>query len=365
MKTITLSGAVGYEITLDSIKEQVSAKSTEKLQVIVNSPGGYVSDAFEIYNFFKMYKGEVKISAFKNSIFMAHKAWGLAIGNSDELQKEAEIMGAMDNVLAEAYSGKMGKDKKEVLDMMKNELWLIGWESLTESGIIDNVIDKDEEIEWEESEDSESIKEDLEELDKCGDDKEKQSRATLKVIQCQGRMRADVDRARKASEKAVALLEIKNEQESEPAESGEDKIKTEAHMKLQDFLKSDPEAKAEYELDLLSAEARGEEKVKADMGKDRARIANILEMSGIEGLTDSVIEAIESNISAGEFAQAELKRQKEKRADVKESVFAGLTAKQTPGEQDAKGAEEVKGEVEFDVEKMKANVKKSLDEIGG
>ena len=123
MKSLYLSGIVGYEITADYIRSQISEGSKEKLQVIVNSPGGFVIDAFEIYNIFSSYKGEVefvingmaasamsyiimsgdKISAFKNSIFMAHKAQSIAFGDSDAMQTEADIAKAMDNILAESY----------------------------------------------------------------------------------------------------------------------------------------------------------------------------------------------------------------------------------------------------------------------
>ena len=48
-----------------------------------------------------------KISAFKNSIFMAHRAQAIGIGDADEIQRAADIATAMDNVLSEAYSKKM------------------------------------------------------------------------------------------------------------------------------------------------------------------------------------------------------------------------------------------------------------------
>ena len=40
----------------------------------------------------------------------------------------------------------MKKPKEEILAEMKNEIWLIGWEALTNAGIIDNVIDSADEI---------------------------------------------------------------------------------------------------------------------------------------------------------------------------------------------------------------------------
>ena len=105
-------------------------------------------------------------------------------------------------------------------------------------------------------------------------------------------------------------------------------------MNLQEFLKSNPEAEAEYNKALQSAEQKGIDSVQANFTSDRKRIANILELSGVK-LPDSTIEAIENNIDEGEFAKQELMRQRELRAEKKESVFANIRidSAQTPGAQ--------------------------------
>lgn len=366
MKTIYLSGVVGYEITADSIRAQINEGSKEKLQVIVNSPGGFVVDAFEIFNIFNMYKGEVefvingmaasamsyiimsgdKISAFKNSIFMAHRAQAIGFGDADAIQREADIARSMDNVLAEAYTKKMKKKKDEILSDMKNEIWFIGWEQLTEAGIIDNVIDSPEEIEIPDEEMKQQII--------FADQPMERSLVNLKIMETVNRMARDTDRMKSNSMKAAALLN------QTPIEKPvEDNIITEEKMNLQEFLSSNPEANAEYDKDLLSAEEKGKESVRAEYGNDRKRIANILELSGVN-LPESTIEAIENNIESGEFAKQELIRQKEVRAQKKESPFAAIVAKQTPQDQDPEGAKD-----QFDIEKVKNNVKDVMNKIGG
>ena len=345
MKSLYLSGIVGYEITADYIRSKISEGSKEKLQVIVNSPGGFVIDAFEIYNIFSSYKGEVefvingmaasamsyiimsgdKISAFKNSIFMAHKAQAMAIGDSDDMQREADITKAMDNILAESYVKRMKKPKEEILASMKNEIWHIGWEALTEAGIIDNVIDSPDEIEIPD--------EDIKQQIIFADEAMKPESAKLKIIECANRMARDIDRVKTNSMKAAALLPTKTESipEEKPVEEN---ITTEEQMNLQDFLKSNPEAEAEYNKALQSAEQKGIDSVQANFTSDRKRISNILELSGVTR-PDSTIEAIENNIDEGEFAKQELMRQKEIRAEKKESVFANIRidSSQTPKEQ--------------------------------
>jgi len=349
MKTMYLSGIVGLDITADDIRTQMNGASKEKWQIIVNSPGGFVIDAFEIFNIFSTYNGEIefvingmaasamsyiimsgdKISAFKNSIFMAHRAQAIGIGDADEIQREADIARAMDNVLSEAYSKKMKKPKEEILSEMKNEIWLIGWESLTNAGIIDNVIDSADEINIPDEEKKQEIMFIDSELAKCGEP-EKKKKAQLKILECQNRMSRDVERISRNKNKAAALL-----QDLTPVEKPvkENNI-TEEQMNLQEFLKSNPEAEAEYNKALQSAEQKGIDSVQANFTNDRKRISNILELSGVT-LPDSTIEAIENNIDEGEFAKQELMRQKEIRAKSDTSVFANIRidSAQTPATQ--------------------------------
>lgn len=367
MKTLYLSGIVGYEITADSIRAQINEQSKEKLQVIVNSPGGFVIDAFEIYNIFNMYNGEIefvingmaasamsyiimsgdKISAFKNSIFMAHKAQTIAFGNSDEIQREADIARSMDNVLAESYVKRMKKPKAEILEAMKNEIWHIGWEALTEAGIIDNVIDSPDEIEIPD----EDIKQQIIFADQPMD----RSIVNLKIMETMNRMARDTDRMKSNSMKAAALLTNQT-----PIEKPvEDNIITEEKMNLQEFLSSNPEAKAEFDEALLSAEEKGKESVRAEYSNDRTRIANILKAGGIS-VTDSIVEAIDKGVDAGEFALAEIERQKNLKPDASKSPFASIVAKQTPAEQSPEEAEN-----QFDIEKVKNNVQNVMKQIGG
>ena len=344
MKTIYLSGDVGYEITASKVREMIKDDSTVKLRVLVNSYGGSVIEAFEIYNIFKQYKGKVEfvitgiaasamsyiimagdeISAFKNSMFMAHKAWSVGIGDSDELEKEANILKAIDGVLAEAYTGRLGKTKEEILKDMKNELWLIGWEAMSEAGIIDNVIDKSDEIEI----DAETKKE-IEEIEKY---KESAESAKIKVLSIKDRMKKDTEKLKSSMEKAAALL--KNFNPETPEENN--KIKQEGDMTLQEFIKSNPEAKAEYDKALESAKADGIKEASEPMQADRERIAKILKIAKAE-LSKEVVEAIEKDTEPGDFAiaQADAEKSRQQASNSKPTIFGDLVSKQTPKEQTA------------------------------
>ena len=55
MKTIELSGDIGWEITAKSIRSQLVMNSREAVRVKINSYGGDVFEAFQIYNLFHDY----------------------------------------------------------------------------------------------------------------------------------------------------------------------------------------------------------------------------------------------------------------------------------------------------------------------
>lgn len=368
MKTIYLKGVVGYDFDEESIRKQVNINSSERLRVYINSPGGDVMEGFSIYNLFKQYKGKVEtviapyaasaasyiamsgdeISGFKNSVFMAHRAWGLVIGNANDLKTSAEIFDAFDGIIAEAYSGRMGKSKEDVLKMLDGEMWLIGWEKLDQAGMIDAVLDDKDEI-------PEEVKKEITEEEPDSETTKNRRKEDEKIInKCLAEMKS-----KNNSERLLKLAAMCTNQP--PETPAEDKIIKEGHkMTLQDFLKSNPEAMAEYNQALATAEAKGSETVESD----RKRIADILNYSGVK-LSAEAIDAIESGKESKDFAADELLKERELRANKKDSSFAKLNAKQVPGEQDPRGAAGAASVAAFDEAKAEAAVKKLFNSRRG
>lgn len=337
MKSIYLRGDIGFEIKADLIAQQIQLDSKEKLRVFVNSRGGYVTEAFDIYNLFNSYQGEVefvisgmaasaasyilmagdKISGYKNSIFMAHKAWGPAIGDSDELRKEADLMQAMDNVAAEAYAKKIKKPKSEILADMKKEIWLIGWEALTDAGIIGDILDDESSTEIPESEKS-LLFMDPQLSEKSESDK--RQFAMLQVAQVQNRMSADKDKRRLAGSNIMSFLVNKIETgeqmatEPKPPESGAG------------AQPANPGA----------AHVTDSEKIR---NEERERICLILQKSDVK-LGEVEIKALNEGWDVGKYALAVLDHQKHMREGTGKNIFGALGAKQTPGQQDPTGVDD-------------------------
>jgi ATP-dependent Clp protease protease subunit len=358
MKTIYLKGDIGWEITAEKIRSMIDVKSSEKLQVIINSPGGFVFEAFEIFDIFEQYKGQIemvimpytasaasyivmagdKIRAFKNSIWMAHRVQSIAIGDADEMQKEANIMQALEDIIIESYQRRIKVDKPKMKEMMRAEIWLIGWEQLTEAGLIDDVIDSIGDIDIPE--------EDKLEIEKSTKETETNALNMLKmrIAKTETRMKNENEKLKNSYERIAAKLEI-----NPASKSVENKSKEDIKMKLDELLKANPEAKAEYDSILESANGKEKAalaKVETMQNEDRKRIVSILQTAGVK-LTPETIKAVDENVTAGDFAIAEMARQRglETNAAQNQSIFGVLNSGQTPADQTKNAQADIKAEI--------------------
>jgi ATP-dependent Clp protease protease subunit len=71
------------------------------------------------------------------SMLMIHKAWGMAIGNSDDMLATAELLEKIDGQIAASYARRAGDDK-DWAAMMAAETWFTAEEAVA-SGLINRV----------------------------------------------------------------------------------------------------------------------------------------------------------------------------------------------------------------------------------
>lgn len=169
MKTIRIDGIIGdWNNTTEEFQYRVNElglEPGEELKVIINSPGGSVFEGFGIYNYLLSLQHKIiteveglaasiatlitfaakKEDTYINhiSLFMIHKASTGAHGNSDDLEKQAEILKTIDDTLISVYSARTGKTRKQVEDMLTVETWL-GSEDAAKEGFFNkaNIINK-------------------------------------------------------------------------------------------------------------------------------------------------------------------------------------------------------------------------------
>jgi ATP-dependent protease ClpP protease subunit len=156
MAEIRIDGVIGDVFnTADDIRMQIEGLNLEKgddLVVKINSQGGSVFEGYAIYNYLRtlpvnLYTvGEGLIGSIATliflaapkentsisevSMFMIHRALSGEGGNQDELKKQSEILNTIDKTLITVYSDRTGIEPDEVEQMMANETWMSGKESV-------------------------------------------------------------------------------------------------------------------------------------------------------------------------------------------------------------------------------------------
>ena len=169
-------------ISAKAVKNKLNGISKDKsLDVHVNSPGGEVFESIAIRNLLVQHEGDVKIIIdglagsgasviataahvvmFKSSMQMIHKAWGMCIGNADDMMKMAGDLEKIDDSILASYMEKFVGEEEELKDLIAEETWLTAKEALT-LGLADEIWE-DEDVEDDEDEEEEpqgSVKENL------------------------------------------------------------------------------------------------------------------------------------------------------------------------------------------------------------
>ena len=268
MEKMVISGGIGYEISPQNIRDQLSKMKGQDIDVHIASPGGWVFEGLEIFNMFRDYKREnpgaqlmltIKglaasmatylavneafdlIAAEDNAVFMIHNPFNITVGDYREMQKNSDFLKGLADLLADAYVKKTGKSKAKISEMMDDETWLFG-DEIKEAGFVDEIIKTDEK-------------------------KEKASAVSTAKLS----FNAIIDKM-KASENAkadyakAAALIGSNKSSENPADAGNNK-QEETSMTLDEFLKANPAAKTEYDEKIKASFDDGEKAVRATVAK--------------------------------------------------------------------------------------------------
>lgn len=150
---------LGYDYVSPSQVEDALNNDTDgQVQVNINSGGGSVFAASEIYTMLKAYSGKVtvnvqglaasaasiiamagdEINMSPTSQLMIHKASTLAEGNADDLSHDSKMLDVTDQSIVNAYEAKTGMDRDDILQLMANETWMTAQDAV-DKGFADNV----------------------------------------------------------------------------------------------------------------------------------------------------------------------------------------------------------------------------------
>jgi ATP-dependent protease ClpP protease subunit len=326
MKVIVLNGVIGWDFFASDLRDQLP-KGAETVRLDINSGGGDVFEAFEIFNALKEYKGKViarvtglAASAaadiffgaderewFEHSAVMYHRAWSLVLGNADDLKKQAAILEALDNLRIKDFCRVTGKDFEAAQAEFADETWLIGDEAMKGAGIVGRVVDGEE----------------------TPDEPEGVSEAAARL-----RVQAAIETIKKAQETGpreggevifkIAALLNKDLPGSAPDEqnfSGGSKVD------FKEFIAQNPGAEAEI---LAFAETKIGPGAGEAKKAESERIMGLLALGGVQ-LSKTLEESIRGDETPEKFAVKALLQQQEIAA--KGTGFTPGPVAQTPGEQ--------------------------------
>ena len=165
----------GDEITPRMFREDLEAEDGD-ITVWINSPGGNVFAAAEIYTMLKDYAGKVtvKIASLAASaasvvamagdtvqmsptaLLMVHDPSTIAMGNTRDMEKAIAALNEVKEAIVNAYAAKSGLRRGRIADLMSEETW-INAKKAVELGFADEVLYEGKEEESGEKENGSAV----------------------------------------------------------------------------------------------------------------------------------------------------------------------------------------------------------------
>lgn len=164
---LVLSGAIdsgeswyGDGVWPARFREELDAHAGEDIQVEINSPGGDVFAGFEIYNMLVSHNASVRVRVVgmaasaasivamaagkgqlimtEASMMMIHNPWTLAMGDSEELREQADVLDMIRDVMCSVYMHRFSGEESELTRLLDEETWLSPARAM-ELGLCDEV----------------------------------------------------------------------------------------------------------------------------------------------------------------------------------------------------------------------------------
>lgn len=162
MKKFRIEGIIGWELLASDLDAFLDSADGEAVDLVVNSPGGIIPEGFSMINALRRYQGKINIqidhaasmasvvamtpgayvTMWENSsMMMIHRAWGVAIGDADQLEQSGANLRKVEEISIANYLERAGDklDEDELRDMLQAETVLNAKEA-KQYGLIDRVL---------------------------------------------------------------------------------------------------------------------------------------------------------------------------------------------------------------------------------
>lgn len=148
----------GDEVTPAMFREDLEAEDGD-VTVWINSPGGNVFAAAEIYTMLKEYSGAVtvriasiaasaasviamagdQVQMSPTALLMIHDPSTIAMGNAKDMEKAIETLNEVKESIINAYTAKTGLRHNKVAELMESETWMNAKKAL-DLGFCDEIL---------------------------------------------------------------------------------------------------------------------------------------------------------------------------------------------------------------------------------
>jgi ATP-dependent Clp protease, protease subunit len=163
--TIKISGYISsWRNSAEQFEQEVDrlvANGINDVTIYINSGGGSVFEAFEIYNIIKKFKGNIKVNIgalaasaatiiacaatkttmAKNGQYMIHRPMIAMEGNEDEVESNLKALKNVKQNMLDLYTAKTGMAQTAIEKLWKNDYWMNATEAKAK-GFIDEVSDE-------------------------------------------------------------------------------------------------------------------------------------------------------------------------------------------------------------------------------
>jgi len=276
-----------------------------RIHVRINSNGGSVFGAYSIMNLLKSHKAEIityndgiaasaatliamagdRVVTALGAAWMIHLPATEARGNVKVFQKAIEILTTIKDTMLDVYHAKTGIDKAELENMLNEDTWLTGTEAKAK-GFADEVADSVVEAVLD-ANNSTAVFNGL----------------PVSLAGIPGKIVAMLEKP--AAKQAKPVVAVQNKPATMGFEINVDQTNEEEIMTLEDLKAKHPEI---YDAAIKAGIAAG---VKAE--RERIKDIDAMALPGMDDLTNQA--KYDTGITAGEFAIAMVKAQKQKGAN--------------------------------------------------
>jgi ATP-dependent Clp endopeptidase proteolytic subunit ClpP len=158
---LTIYDEIGFfGVSAKDFAAELKEHSGNHVHLRINSVGGSVIDGNAIFNALKRHKGGLtvhvdglaasmasviamagdRVLMAENAMMMIHNPWTVAMGDADQLRREADTLDKIKKNMVAAYRKRTGKDSEDIVAIMDDETWLTAEQAL-EGKFVDEIED--------------------------------------------------------------------------------------------------------------------------------------------------------------------------------------------------------------------------------